>query len=65
MRIYQHGVPTKVFLTRCLSPESNKQAETPKSPSLIAPWSLIRMFPAYAKTTKKYDHIKQNIQFGI
>jgi len=43
----QHGVPTKVFLDRCLSPVSNIQADTPKSPSLTAPPESTRMFPAY------------------
>lgn len=44
---YQQGVPTNVFRIRCLSPESNRQAETPKSPSLIAPRASMRIFPAY------------------
>lgn len=46
-RMYQQGVPTNVFLTRCLSPESKRQAETPKSPSFMAPRAPIRIFPAY------------------
>lgn len=32
---------------RCLSPESKRQAETPKSPNLIAPRVSMRMFPAF------------------
>jgi hypothetical protein len=47
VRAYQQGVPTNVFLMRCLSPESKRQAETPKSPSLIAPRASMRIFPAY------------------
>lgn len=49
---YQQGVPTNVFLTRCLSPESNRQAETPKSPNLIAPRASMRIFPAYENIYK-------------
>jgi hypothetical protein len=45
--IYQHGVPTNVFLDLCLSPLSNMQAETPKSPSFTIPALSIRMLPAY------------------
>lgn len=43
---YQHGVPTNVFLDLCLSPLSNIQAETPKSPSFTTPALSIRMLPA-------------------
>lgn len=43
---YQHGVPTKVFLERCLSPASNMHADTPKSANLIAPLESIKIFPA-------------------
>lgn len=43
---YQHGVPTKVFLERCLSPVSNMQAATPKSANLTAPSESIKIFPA-------------------
>lgn len=42
----QQGVPTKVFLDLCRSPESNKQADTPKSPSLTAPRESMRTLPA-------------------
>jgi len=44
--MYQHGVPTKVFLERCLSPVSNMHADTPKSASLTAPLESIKIFPA-------------------
>ena len=50
LKSYQQGVPTNVFRVRCLSPESKRQAETPKSPSLIAPRTSIRIFPAYRKS---------------
>lgn len=43
---YQQGVPTKVFLERCLSPVSNIHADTPKSASLTAPLESSRIFPA-------------------
>lgn len=43
---YQHGVPTKVFLERCLSPVSNMHADTPKSANLTAPLESIKIFPA-------------------
>jgi hypothetical protein len=43
---YQHGVPTNVFLDLCLSPLSNMQAETPKSPSFTTPPPSIRILPA-------------------
>jgi hypothetical protein len=45
-KMYQHGVPTKVFLERCLSPVSNMHADTPKSASLTAPLESIKIFPA-------------------
>lgn len=51
-KIYQQGVPTNVFLIRCRSPESNKHAETPKSPNLIAPREPIRIFPACSNSKK-------------
>lgn len=54
-KAYQQGVPTKVFLTRCLSPESNRQAETPRSPSLIAPREPMRIFPAFRKKKQEDD----------
>jgi hypothetical protein len=44
--MYQHGVPTKVFLDRCLSPVSNMHADTPKSANLTAPLESIKIFPA-------------------
>lgn len=44
--IHQQGVPTNVFLALCLFPVSNMQADTPKSPSLTAPFVSIKMFPA-------------------
>lgn len=44
---HQHGVPTKVFLDRCLSPLSNMHAETPKSPSFTAPLVSSNIFPAW------------------
>lgn len=47
--MYQHGVPTNVFLVRCLPPESKRQAVTPKSPSLIPPRASTRALPAYMK----------------
>lgn len=53
-KAYQQGVPTNVFLERCLSPESKRQAETPKSPSLIAPRASMRIFPAYPKHNLRY-----------
>ncbi|KAM0935131.1 hypothetical protein DsansV1_C29g0208541 [Dioscorea sansibarensis] len=40
------GVPTNVFLERCLSPLSNMQAETPKSPSFTTPELSRRILPA-------------------
>lgn len=43
---YQQGVPTNVFLERCLSPVSNMQAETPKSANLTVPLESIKIFPA-------------------
>lgn len=43
---YQQGVPTKVFLARCLSPVSNMQAETPKSASFTTPFVSSSIFPA-------------------
>lgn len=43
---YQQGVPTKVFLERCLSPVSNIHADTPKSASLTAPLESSKIFPA-------------------
>jgi hypothetical protein len=46
LRSYQHGVPTNVFLDLCLSPLSNIQAETPKSPSFTTPAPSIRILPA-------------------
>jgi hypothetical protein len=49
-RCYQHGVPTNVFLALCLSPLSNMEAETPKSPSLTIPGLSIRMLPACRMT---------------
>jgi hypothetical protein len=51
--LYQQGVPTKVFLALCLSPESKRQAETPKSPSLIPPRESTRIFPACHQTETK------------
>ncbi|EOY13379.1 Uncharacterized protein TCM_031939 [Theobroma cacao] len=42
----QQGVPTKVFLDSCLSPESNMQSETPKSASLTVPLLSSSIFPA-------------------
>lgn len=43
---YQQGVPTKVFLERCLSPVSNMHADTPKSANLTAPLESIKILPA-------------------
>lgn len=43
---HQHGVPTKVFLERRLSPVSNMQADTPKSASFTIPLLSSNMFPA-------------------
>lgn len=43
---YQQGVPTKVFLERCLSPVSNIHADTPKSATLTAPLESSKIFPA-------------------
>jgi len=55
--LYQQGVPTKVFLALCLSPESKRQAETPKSPSLIPPRESTRIFPAYHQNKgKQYNN---------
>jgi hypothetical protein len=50
---YQQGVPTKVFLARCLSPDSKRQAETPKSPSLTPPRESTRIFPACGQKEEK------------
>ena len=56
--LYQQGVPTKVFLALCLSPESKRQAETPKSPSLIPPRESTRIFPAYHQNKgKQYNYL--------
>lgn len=43
---YQQGVPTKVFLERCLSPVSNIHADTPKSAILTEPLASSKIFPA-------------------
>lgn len=43
---YQQGVPTKVFLERCLSPVSNIHADTPKSANFTDPLKSTNMFPA-------------------
>lgn len=49
MKAYQQGVPTNVFLERCLSPVSNMQAETPKSANLTVPLESSKIFPACQK----------------
>lgn len=53
-KAYQHGVPTKVFLERCLSPASNIHAATPKSANLTVPLVSSNMFPAWKTNLVKY-----------
>lgn len=57
---YQQGVPTKVFLERCLSPASNMHADTPKSANLTAPSESIKMLPACSGTSKKHIRVKDS-----
>lgn len=49
---YQQGVPTKVFLERCLSPVSNMHADTPKSANFMEPLLSTNIFPAWNKLIK-------------
>ena len=58
MEGYQQGVPTNVFLERCLSPVSNMQAETPKSANLTVPLESSKIFPACQKTSLMSLHRK-------
>lgn len=63
-RKYQQGVPTKVFLERCLSPVSNMQADTPKSANLTAPLESIKMFPACHQNNERKSEMQFHPQNG-